>query len=178
MDQEKIDPGHSGIRNVLRIAGPVILAVGLIFLVVGIASFFSSVGQFGPPKYFWCVFVGMPLIFVGIVLTGYGFMGKVARYQAGEVAPVVKDTFNYVAKGGSEGIKTVAAAIGEGLRSGSTGKQDAKVRCHKCNSLQDSEAKFCDDCGTALGKARGCPQCREMNDPDAKFCDNCGYEFG
>lgn len=178
MEEEKIDPGHSGIRNTLRVVGPIILVIGLIFIVVGFASFFSSFGSFGPPKYFWCVFVGMPLTFVGIALTGWGFMGKVARYQAGEIAPVVKDTFNYVAKGSSEGIKTVASAIGEGLRGGATGEQGTKVRCHKCNSLQDGDAKFCDDCGAAIEKTRGCPQCKEMNDPDAKFCDNCGCRFG
>ena len=45
-----------------------IAAVGLIFLIIGMASFFSAFGGGGPPRLFWCCFVGMPLLFVGGVM--------------------------------------------------------------------------------------------------------------
>jgi len=35
MEEEKIDPGHSGLRNVFRVLGPVMLLVGLLFIVIG-----------------------------------------------------------------------------------------------------------------------------------------------
>lgn len=176
----KIDPGHNKPRNVLRIVGPIILGLGVLLIVIGIASFFMSMGGFEPPKYFWCAFLGIPLVFVGGVMTQFGYMGKVARYAAGEMAPVAKDTFNYVATESKEGITAVAGAIGQGLKDGgiSLGAEIKDyVRCHKCNSIQDADAKFCDDCGTTLVKNKQCPICNELNDPDAKFCDNCGHRF-
>jgi ribosomal protein L40E len=177
--KRQIDPGHSGVRNVLRLVGPLVGLVGLAFMVVGLVDFFRAFSGSGSPKLFWCFFVGMPLLFVGGVLTSLGFMGKVMRYQAQEIAPVATDTFNYVAEGASEGIKTVAGALGQGLREGEFGGgSQTMVRCHKCNALVPDGAKFCSQCGQSLGKTKLCPGCQELNDPDAKFCDNCGHRFG
>ena len=178
MDEKQIDPGHSSARDTLRIVGPMIALVGLIFIIVGTVDFFRAFGGDGPPKLFWCPFIGIPLLFVGGVLSSFGYMGKMARYQAQEMAPVAKDTFNYMAEGTSEGIKTVAGAIGQGLREGGLGSgSQTMVRCHKCNALVGVDAKFCSQCGQAMGKTKACPQCRELNDPDAAFCDNCGYKY-
>jgi RNA polymerase subunit RPABC4/transcription elongation factor Spt4 len=177
MEEEKIDRGHKGLRDSFRVLGPVVALTGLIFIVVGMVSFFSAFGGFEPPRHFWCVFVGMPILFVGLLLCKLGYMGRVARYVAGEIAPVGKDTINYMAEGTKEGIKTVATAIGEGLRGTGTNEQETMVRCHKCNNLEEAGAKFCSACGAALGKTKACPTCKELNDPDEKFCDNCGYEF-
>ena len=179
MSQERIDPGHTGARNTLRVVGPFIGLIGLGFVVVGLVSFFSAFGGDGPPTKFWCAFVGMPLMFVGGVMTSYGYMGKVMRYGAQETAPVIKDTFNYMAEGTSEGVKTMASALGQGLREGGLagGGSQTMVRCHKCNALVPDGAKFCSQCGQTLGKTKPCPSCQELNDPDAKFCDNCGRSF-
>jgi RNA polymerase subunit RPABC4/transcription elongation factor Spt4 len=178
MPENQIDPGHNAVRNTLRVAGPVISLIGLIFVIVGIADFFRAFGSFGPPKLFWCVFVGIPLLGVGLSLSRFAYMGKVMRYMAQEMAPTGKDTFNYLAEGTREGVKAVAGAIGQGLREGGLGNSQPVVRCHKCNALAQAEAKFCGQCGQALGKTRPCPNCRELNDPDARFCDNCGHAFG
>lgn len=175
MREEQIDPGHKSIRNKLRMLGPIILGLGVLLLVIGIVSFLLASGE-----YFWCAFLGMPLMFVGGVMSSYGFMGRVMRYQAQEMAPVAKDTFNYMAEGTKEGIKTVAGAVGQGLAEGGLGfggAGETKVRCHKCNALVETDAKFCSACGQALGKSKPCPQCNEVNDPDAKFCDNCGHKY-
>ena len=92
--------------------------------------------------------------------------------------PSGKDTFNYMAEGTREGIKTVAGAIGEGLREGGlAGGSQTMVHCHKCNALAPADAKFCSQCGHALSKTKPCPHCQELNDPDARFCDNCGQAF-
>lgn len=109
-----INPNHRGQRALLRIVGPVILAAGLILVAIGMISFFSAFGGSGSPRYFWCAFVGMPAAFVGSVLCKFAFLGKVARYAAGELAPVGKDTFNYMAKETREGVSEISEAIFEG----------------------------------------------------------------
>ncbi|MCU0916747.1 MAG: zinc ribbon domain-containing protein [Planctomycetes bacterium] len=179
MREQQIDPGHKAARNTLRIAGPIIALAGLGFMIVGLADFFRAFGGRGEPTLFWCLFVGMPLLFVGGTLSSYGYLGRVMRYMAQETAPVGKDTFNYMAHGTQEGVRMVAGALGQGLREGGLGGGSATlVRCHKCNALAPAEAQFCGQCGQPLGKTKPCPQCRERNDPDAQFCDNCGHTFG
>lgn len=176
-EEEKINPGHSGIRGTFRAVGPAVAVIGLLLVIVGLASFFSAFGGGGPPKNFWCAFVGIPLLVLGIAICKFGYMGKIGRYVAGEVAPVLKDTVNYMADGTKDSVKTFAGAIGEGLRGGAAAEAEVKVKCHKCNALLDGESKFCNSCGAAIEKTKVCPQCQELNDPDAKFCDTCGYKF-
>ena len=111
-------PKHSAARSLLRIVGPSIALVGLSFMIVGIVSFFSAIGSFETPRLFWCCFVGMPLLFVGGVLSMFGFMGAVSRYAAAEQVPVATDAINDLAVGTQNAVKTVARAVAEGVKEG------------------------------------------------------------
>jgi hypothetical protein len=106
---------HKTVRTFLRIAGPLVAAVGLVLTIIALASFFSSFGTFEPPRYFWCAFLGLPLMFVGGVFCMYGYLGVYYRYIAGEAAPVMKDAANYMGEGVQPGVKAVAKAITEGI---------------------------------------------------------------
>ena len=116
-------PGHKGTRSFLRVAGPLVAAVGLIFLIVGTVSFFSAFGGGGSPRLFWCCFVGMPLLFVGGVMCMFGFIGAVARYTAAEQVPVATDAINDLAEGTQGAVKTVARAVAEGVKDAQTEKK-------------------------------------------------------
>lgn len=117
-------PEHKKKRSILRIAGPLTLIVGAIFMIVALVDFFSSFGGFGPPKLFWCFFVGGPIVFVGIVMCQFAFMGAVARYMAAEHVPVATDTINDLAEGTQDAVKTVARSVTEGIVEGVNGTQD------------------------------------------------------
>ena len=102
--------------------------------------------------------------------------------MAQEIAPVGKDTINYMADGTKNSVRNIAQAVGEGFAAGAgTAHPDSpaklQIRCHKCNAVTETDANFCPDCGESLAKSKSCPQCNELNDPDAKFCDNCGHQF-
>src|SRR5687768_5452008 len=101
-------PKHRAIRSFLRLAGPVILVIGLIFVVIGLISFFSAMGGQGQPKFYWCAFVGLPVIFVGGAMCMFGFVGSVARSSAAEHVPVATDAINDLAAGTQAAVKTVA----------------------------------------------------------------------
>jgi hypothetical protein len=94
----------------------------------------------------------MSLLFVGVAMCSFAFQGAILRYQAGEVAPVAKDTFNYMAEGTREGVKTVATAIGEGIAAGMSNSRKADNHCPMCGHSNDADAKFCKNCGAALTK--------------------------
>lgn len=175
-DEERLNPGHAHASNVLKTVGPVVLAVGGILMLIGLGSFFSSMSNMGngPPRYFWCAFLGMPVTFVGIVICKIAFLGTVARYMSAETAPVAKDTFNYMADGTKEGVRDIASAIREGI-TGDVGKET--IKCCSCKHLNDKDAQFCDDCGQSFQREKDCPACEIPNDGTAKFCDACGTPF-
>ena len=112
------EPAQNSIRTLLRIAGPVIFLAGLVCTIIGTISFFVSFGSFGMPHYFWLAFIGLPLMFVGGVLCQFGFFGAVARFIAGESAPVAADTINYMAEETKGGVETVAKAAAKGVVEG------------------------------------------------------------
>ena len=55
-------PKHKGTRSFLRVAGALIAAVGLIFLIIGMASFFTPAVGNESPRLFWCFLVGVPVL--------------------------------------------------------------------------------------------------------------------
>ena len=116
MNNKIESPKHARVRSFLRIAGPVCAVIGLIFIAIGMISFFAAFGSFHPPKLFWCCFVGMPILFVGLVMSKFGYFGSVMRYVAAESAPVAKDTVNYMAEGTKDAVKTIARAAAEGVK--------------------------------------------------------------
>ncbi len=116
MNEDRLlSPQHSNIRGILRVGGPVVAGLGLFFTLVGVGSFFAAFGSFEPPRYFWCAFIGLPLIFVGGAMCMFGFLGAFQRFVAGESAPVAKDVVNYMGENVQPGIKAVTKAAAEGV---------------------------------------------------------------
>ena len=171
----EINPRHDEMRSVLRLVGPAIAGVGLLLLVVGMVSFFSSFGGGGGfPRLFLCAIVGMPILFVGVVISKFAFLGTVMRYTAGEVAPVGKDVTNYMVAGTQDAIRDVATAVGEGLSAAGRDDVGRSAACRKCGSENESSANFCHSCGSPVGAKKRCAKCGDLNEADARFCDRCG----
>ncbi|MCX5653610.1 MAG: hypothetical protein NTY65_03030 [Planctomycetota bacterium] len=116
MNENKLQsPQHSKVRTVFRVGGPVIAGVGLLFVIVGFGSFFACFDTMESPRFLWCPFVGLPLLFVGMVMCTLGYLGTFQRYMAGESAPVAKDVVNYMGENVQPGVKAVAKAVTEGV---------------------------------------------------------------
>jgi class 3 adenylate cyclase len=47
------------------------------------------------------------------------------------------------------------------------------MRCPRCGQENRATARFCGECGTALG-TDACPRCSAPNPPGHRFCDGCG----
>ena len=82
MTPRQIDPGHPKKRHVLRVVGPVVLALGVILTAISVLTVIMG-DPFEHPGRAALAFAGMPLMFVGTVLSMLGFGGALARYQAG-----------------------------------------------------------------------------------------------
>lgn len=178
---------HRSNRSALRIIGPLILGIGVLLTVIGLLGFFSAFGSEpsfdGPPagiKLFSLAFIGIPMMGIGGAITKFAFMGAVARYAVSELAPVGKDTANYMIDGTKDAVGDLAQSVGAGIAAGMSGERPttATVDCPGCGEACDSGARFCSDCGTAIPGEVRCERCGEMNEPDAKFCDQCGRSTG
>ena len=185
-NQNNIDKNHNEKRAIFRVLGPLVLGIGIILILIAFIDFFKSTGDpfgriggfnSGPTK-FGYFFVGIPFVFVGSVLCSLGYGGSVARYQAGEMAPIAKDTFNYMAEGTSQGVKTVVQSVQEGINQSNinTHRENGKA-CPNCHTMNDYESKFCKNCASSLVTEKKCSYCGETNDIDAKFCKNCANRF-
>lgn len=90
-------PWTSSARMALRYLGALLLLIGMPFAITGFVSLFSAFGSFGPPKYFWCAFVGLPLIGIGGILLKAGFIGAMSRYAADETTPNISRAARHAA---------------------------------------------------------------------------------
>lgn len=67
-------------------------------------------------------------------------MGKIFRFSAGELAPVGKDTFNYMALGTKKGVSDVSEAFFQGRSHGDADKPTIAERIKKLEALKLSGA--------------------------------------
>lgn len=162
------DDRHRQLRGTLRVIGPSMTSIGLVFTVVGFVDFFRAFSYFEPPRYFWCLFVGLLLVGIGMSITIFAYMGSLVGYQVKEIARVAKDTFEYLARETGEAVKTAARHFREGAA-------HAKgLLCPNCYETNAGDAVYCKKCGSRLTSGKKCPSCGKENDSDACFCQSCG----
>ena len=132
-------PGYadqSSRRTVLRVTGVVLMGAAIVLLGIAVADFFAatSSADFGAePTKFWMFFLALPFFAVGGICLQLGFAGAGARYLAGEYAPVLKESMDYL------------GVAGERPRRSGTGPY-----CRSCGRQNDSDARFCDGCGSSM----------------------------
>ena len=124
---------NTGIRSALRVLGFIILPVGAIFAGIGLIDFFSAFGSFHPPTKFWCAFVGLPLIGLGITCLKAGYLRTIGGYVAGETAPVAADTLKYV----SEELRPTIRDLAHDIRE-TDGDHDPVTRMKHLEELKTS----------------------------------------
>ena len=110
-------------RKAWRILGPVLTFAGAALVAAGAVSFVRSVGRTDPPRYFWCVFAGIPTLALGVSLT---FPGA-AREAPGDEPSALTGP-----DAASEGGAPSAAVAGR--------------VCPRCRAPLPEGVHFCRDC--------------------------------
>lgn len=155
---------HEKTKKKLKIIGPCVLGAGLIFAIVGFVDFFKAFNSsdMTGPKLFWCLFIGFPMIAIGLMITVIGFNREMARYMKNEKVPVVNEMGEEI----TPAVKAVASAVKS---------TEEKPRCPYCGAETEKDSMFCPECGKQLKKT--CSSCGETVDGDSKYCDNCGIKL-
>lgn len=149
---------HENKKKTLKVLGAIILVIGLIFTIIGFASFFSSFGH-GFPRYFWCSFVGLPFLGIGSGMLGIGYKREAMKYMKDESMPVYKEAYYDIKPEINDAINSFK-------------NQNDKI-CPICKTSNDEDAKYCKKCGTSL-MDKYCEYCNSKLDSDATYCSNCG----
>ena len=137
---------QAGARTFFRVAGAVLVPVGIVVFGWGVVKVFGYDGYDSPPASYIVAFIGgLPLIGVGLMCLNIGFLGTVARYGAGETMPVLRDSASYLTDG--EGILGVGRTTDD--RPAPT-QDSTGPYCRSCGVRNDEDATFCDGCGHKL----------------------------
>ena len=119
VDPAAVSARHVRVRTACRVAGPAVFLLGLTLAVISAASLFASAGSFEQPQYFWLGFVGLPLMFVGGVLSVIGYAGAMNAYFLREMVTTVRGHIppcphcRAVNAGDARFCKTCGAALGQ-----------------------------------------------------------------
>lgn len=82
---------HEKFKKTMKIAGLTMLAIGIVFIVIGAVDFAHAFGGEDGPKKFWVFFVGFPLFAFGAMCTMIGFHREIVQYMKDETMPVTKE---------------------------------------------------------------------------------------
>jgi len=160
---------HNQTKLKLRKIGFICVGIGGLLLIISLVDFFAAFYGTGFPTLSFLFFIAAPLLFVGGVCLMYGYMGAVGSYVASQAAPIAKNVSNYMLDGTRDEVGKTVKHVVSSLR-----ENNSKF-CPKCNTKQDEDAKFCDNCGARLNKI--CSSCNTNNDDDASFCKSCGKKL-
>ncbi len=187
------EENHQKIKRKLKKSSKICLAIGIPVLIAGIVLFIigfsnfnsSSISTAGSKMAMlaagsFVIFIGFVLIAVGIYTTFFAHAREISSYTASSVAPVIKDTAEYLAPTTNNVVKEISESISEGIAKGKSssnkGDNAGKVVCQNCGQKNESTAKFCSNCGNAITQEKFCSSCGSKLESDAKFCSNCGQK--
>ena len=161
-------------NKVLKVLGFIFLPIGIICELIGFIDFFNAFETFGSPKLFFLKFIGMPILFVGIVCLTLGYRKQITEFHADSVAGVNKDISNFMIDGTRDSITKTAQSIHEAIRNNNDNAISINV-CEKCGEKNPINARFCSKCGSQI--IIKCPSCGQEMDDGANFCNKCGYRL-
>lgn len=159
----RAQPQVSDSRKSLHAFGTILVVIGAVAAIGGAISFMSSFGspqnmfaESFPPKGFLIAGGGVLLTGIGRGLRSLGARGIAGSGLVLDPERAAHDLAPWAHTGGKLLRDAVDAS---GLVTGDDGDMPAgsggagtrvKVRCRECRTLNDEDARFCDQCGASL----------------------------
>jgi hypothetical protein len=150
--QPPLDPNHQEKRGTLNGLGVVLMVVGIPCAIGGVLSFLSVF--LTPTSQFFAdptgtmdsnsrhavfgmiaMVVGVGLSTTGARMLRFANVGKITRYQAGEIVPVVKDIASEVSPLMGQVTRELAGAVRDGLRGTGESLGQSHGIAHRCGAV-------------------------------------------
>jgi membrane protease subunit (stomatin/prohibitin family) len=123
--------------------------------------------------------------------SGMAAIGDMQAYTQFQTAQAMRDAAQNQGGGGAAGMgvglgagMAMGQAMAESMRQPAQGHQQQQLQstqpaagtpCSNCGQPVPPGAKFCPNCGTAVGKT--CSHCGAANPTNARFCTTCGEQL-
>lgn len=101
--------------------------------------------------------------------TEYKFVTKSHRGDIGDAITYIRNQIH-------EGSDASGSSPTGPQKEESTLEHPADVPCPECDSRVQSDANFCQECGSELSGV-WCPECEDHYEEEPNFCQECGFEF-
>ena len=157
----ELNEKHEQAKKKIKIIAFFCIFIGLVLTIIGFVDFFTSVANNTMPSLFFMLFIGFPLLGIGISLLAFGFRKEIMRYNKNESVPIINEASDEI----SPTINNIAKAF----------KNTSNVTCPFCHEANDKDSKFCKNCGHSLINI--CPNCQNEVDSDAIYCNHCGKKL-
>lgn len=180
------EENHQKIKGKLKTAGKILLSVGIVISITGIILLilgFANFGDFSSNNDMVMFIVGGFLFAIGFAMLGIGIYAtffaharEIGSYTASSVAPVLKETTEYIAPAVNKSVGNLAESISEGIASGKAKGKDEAITCKKCGEKNEKGSKFCSKCGKSIETEKVCSNCGKKIENNDNFCPHCGQK--
>ena len=180
------EENHQKVKGKLKKVGKILLGIGIVISIAGIILLilgFANFGDFSSNNDMVMFIVGGFLFAIGFAMLGFGFHAtflahtrEISSYTATSVAPVLKETTEYIAPTINNTVGGMAESISEGIASGKAKGKAEAIICQDCGEKNEAGSKFCSNCGKSLDTAKYCVNCGKKIENDDKFCPHCGQK--
>ena len=156
---------HQKTKLKLRVIGVCLLAFGAVLAITGFVNFALSISDGEMPNRFWMLFLGLPMLAVGLMLLLMSLRQEITRYVKNETVPIVNEAGEEIAPA----VRAVAAAAREGVTPAE------HLTCGACGAENPAGNSYCGKCGAPL--ARTCPACGASVKAGDAYCGQCGKKL-
>jgi len=166
-DEKQTDPNVKT-RSRLKTIGIILLVIGIPMAVIGgilLGIWFMNIfgGSFGETMIYMTL--GFGFLAGGMFITMFGAISliiahrrEITRFMVEETGMALEQTSDRALDGYGRVISKGSEALASGLSKGggiqvnvqSDEKEVIKIKCRECGTLNDEDAKFCDECGTSF----------------------------
>lgn len=155
-------------KRKMKIIGSITLIIGISLIIAGIyfsIESLNSMGDFSNNNFMLYGGASTGCIFVGVIMLMVTMMMFFRAHQRGIIKYAYEETGMALGTASERAVDGYGRIIGKGTEAMAKGLQNAggikldvdthkeqiiKIKCQACGTLNDENAKFCDECGQSI----------------------------